>query len=98
MLLVPNVPDISVPEGESEEDNKEMRTWGEKPEFTFEPKSHIELMKALDMADFERGTKVHGFRGYFLKNDGALLSLALWNYAQEFFLSKNFNPFIAPAI
>ena len=98
MLLVPNVPDISVPEGESEEDNKEMRTWGEKPEFTFEPKSHIELMKALDMADFERGTKVHGFRGYFLKNDGALLSWALWNYGRDFFMKKNFIPFIAPAI
>ena len=65
MLLVPNVPDISVPEGVGEEDNKEMRTWGEKPEFTFEPKSHIELMKALDMADFERGAAVSGFRGYF---------------------------------
>src|SRR3989344_4909339 len=98
MLQVPNVPDMSVPEGGGEEDNKEIKSWGEKPVFDFEPKNHIELMVALDMADFERGTKVHGFRGYFLKNDGALLSWAIWNYAQEFFLSKNFNPFIAPAI
>lgn len=98
MLQVPNVPDISVPEGESEEDNKELKTWGEKPNFDFEPKDHIELMTALDMADFERGTKVHGFRGYFLMNDGALLSFAIWNYARDFFLSKNFNPFIAPVI
>ncbi|MEK7173940.1 MAG: serine--tRNA ligase [Patescibacteria group bacterium] len=98
MFLVPNVPDLSVPEGASEDDNVELRTWGEKPQFSFEPKSHIELMKHLDMADFERGTKVHGFRGYFLKNDGARLSWAIWSYAQDFFLKKNFTPFIAPAI
>lgn len=98
MLQVPNVPDMSAPEGTNEDDNKELRAWGEKPNFDFEPKNHIELMTALDIADFERGTKVHGFRGYFLKNDGALLSWAIWNYAQEFFLKKNFNPFIAPVI
>lgn len=98
MLRVPNVPDMSVPDGESEADNKEVKTWGTKPEFSFQPKDHIEIMTALDMADFERGAKVHGFRGYFLKNDGALLSWAIWNYAREFFLKKKFNPFIAPAI
>jgi seryl-tRNA synthetase len=95
---VPNIPDDSVPEGGGEEDNLEMKTWGEKPTFNFELKNHIELMKELDMVDFERGTKVHGFRGYFLKNDGALLSWAIWNYGRDFFLKKNFVPFIAPAI
>ena len=79
MLTVPNIPDMSVPEGESEDDNVEAKVWGEKPNFDFEPKDHIELMLALDMVDFERGTKVHGFRGYFLKGDGALLSWAIWN-------------------
>ena len=98
MLDVPNMPDMSVPEGDSEDDNVTIKEWGEKPNFSFEPKDHVELMKDLDMVDFERGTKVHGFRGYFLKNDGALLSWAIWNYAQEFFLKKNFTPFIAPAI
>lgn len=98
MLQVPNVPDMSVPEGAGEEENKELRTWGEKPVFSFEPKNHIEIMTRLNMADFERGTKAHGFRGYFLQNDGALLSWAIWNYAQEFFLKRNFNPFIAPTI
>ncbi len=98
MLQVPNVPDMSVPDGAGEEDNKEIKTWGDKPVFAFEAKDHIELMNALGMLDLERGTKVHGFRGYFLKNDGALLSWAIWNYAQEFFLKKNFTPFIAPAI
>ncbi len=98
MLQVPNIPDMSVPKGDGEEDNVEIKTWGEKPDFSFAPKDHITIMNELDMVDFERGTKVHGFRGYFLKNDGALLSWAIWNYAQAFFLKKGFNPFIAPAI
>lgn len=98
MLQVPNIPDMSVPEGGGEEDNVEVKTWGDKPQFDFEAKDHIELMTELDMCDFERGTKIHGFRGYVLKNDGALLSWAIWNYARDFFLKKNFNPIIAPAI
>src|SRR3989338_8952974 len=51
-----------------------------------------------NMDDFERGVKVHGFRGYFLKQDGAELSWAIWNYARDFFGAKNFIPFIAPAV
>src|SRR3989344_5373881 len=85
MLQVPNIPDMSVPEGESEEDNQELKTWGEKPDFSFEPKDHIALMTALGMADFERGAKVHGFRGYFLQNDGVLLANAVWQLALKHF-------------
>lgn len=98
MLQVPNVPDMSVPDGDSDEDNQEVKQWGEQTQFSFEPKSHIDIMTALDMADFERGAKVHGFRGYFLKNDGALLSYAIWNYANDFFLKKEFTPMITPTI
>lgn len=98
MLRVPNVPDISVPDGDSDADNKEVKVWGEKPEFDFEPKDHVEIMTKLDMVDFERGTKVHGFRGYFLKNDGAILSMAIWRYAMDFFGKRGFTPMIAPAI
>lgn len=98
MLQVPNIPDPSVPEGKTDEDNKEVKTWGEKSVFDFQAKDHIEIMKNLDMADFERGTKVHGFRGYFLKGDGALLSMAIWQYAMDFFGAKGFTPVLAPAI
>ncbi|MEK7190184.1 MAG: serine--tRNA ligase [Patescibacteria group bacterium] len=98
MLQVPNVPDMSVPEGQGEKDNKEILTWGEKPKFDFTPKDHVELMLKLNMVDFERGVKVHGFRGYFLQNDGAELSWAVWNYAREFFGRRNFKTFIAPSI
>lgn len=98
MVQVPNIPDMSVPEGDSDEENVETKTWGEKTSFSFEAKSHIELMEAHNMADFERGTKVAGFRGYFLKGDGALLSLAIWRYAQDFFLGKGFTPLIVPSL
>lgn len=98
MLQVPNVPDISVPEGDTDADNKEIRVWGEKTIFSFTPKSHIDIMRDLDMVDLERGVKVHGFRGYFLKNDGALLSWAIWNYARDFFSKKEFELFLAPTI
>ena len=98
MLQVPNLPDVSVPEGAGEKENQEVQVWGDKPKFDFQPKDHIELMSALKMVDFERGIKVHGFRGYFLQGAGTELSWALFNYAREFFGQKSFTSFIAPAI
>ena len=102
MLLVPNIPDVSVPEGESDAQNLEIKKLGDIPDFKakgFEPRGHIELMQKLDMADFERGAKISGFRGYFLKNDGALLSYAIWQYGMEFFMKKGgFSPMIVPSL
>lgn len=98
MLQVPNVPDMSVPEGVSDEENLEVFVWGEKPKFDFEAKSHIELMENLNLADFERGTKVSGFRGYFLKNEGALLEFALWQYFMEKLVKKGYSPMIVPSL
>ena len=98
MLEIPNVPDMSVPDGASDAENKEIKNWGEKPNFTFPPKDHVEIMTDLSMVDFERGTKVHGFRGYFLTGEGAKLSFAIWNYAMEFFGSRGFTPIIPPVI
>lgn len=98
MLQVPQVPDMTVPDGGSDADNEEIKTWGNPTTFDFAPKDHIELMTALGMADFERGTKVHGFRGYYLLGDGARLSWAIWNYAQDFFTQKGFVPMLPPTI
>ncbi len=98
MLEVPNIPDISVPEGDSDEQNQEIRAWGEKPVFNFTPKDHVELMEALDMVDFERGVKVSGFRGYFMKNDGATLFFALWQYFLNYFIEKGYTPMIVPSL
>lgn len=99
MVQVPNIPDISVPEGEDDSSNQEIRTHGETPSFDFKVQNHADLMRRNDMADFERGAKVSGFRGYFLKNDGVLLNFALWNYAYTFFQQDgNFTPVIAPSL
>ncbi|MBI5457348.1 serine--tRNA ligase [Candidatus Kaiserbacteria bacterium] len=98
MVLVPNVPDMSVPEGTSDADNQEVRAWGEKPAFDFEPKTHSELLLAHDMADYERGAKVAGFRGYFLKNDGARLVWALQRFVEDRFSKKDFTPIIVPSL
>jgi len=98
MLQVPNVPDMSVPEGASDAENQEVKTWGEKPVFGFPTKDQMTLLKDLDLADFERGTKVSGFRGYFLKNDGALLAFALWQYFLENLITKGFTPMIVPSL
>ncbi len=98
MLRVPNIPDMSVPDGVSDAENKEVKTWGTKPEFAFEPKDHIEIMSNLAMADFDRGSKVHGFRGYFLTGDGVRLCFAIWNYALDFFSQKGFMPVLPPIV
>ncbi len=96
MLQVPNIPDPTAQVGDSEEDNVVTSTWGNKPVFNFEPKDHIEIMTKLGMLDIERGTKVHGFRGYFLMGDGVKLCFAIWNYALDFWTSRGFNPIIPP--
>src|SRR3989344_489983 len=97
-LKVPNVPDQSVPEGDTDADNEEIKKWGDISKFSFEPKGHMELMTDLGMVDFERGVKVAGFRGYFLKGSGALLSFAVWRYALDFFVSRGFSLYFAPSM
>jgi seryl-tRNA synthetase len=98
MVMVPNIPDMSVPDGDSDADNVEYRVWGEKPQFDFEPKNHVDLMLAHDMLDLERGTKVAGFRGYFLKGDGARLAFALWQFVIDEFSKQDFTPMIVPSM
>ncbi len=98
MVQVPNIPDMSVPEGESDADNQEVRTWGEIPKFDFEPKKHMELMENLNMLDTLRGAKVAGFRGYFLKNAGAELHMAVMNFVWSHFVKKGFSPMVAPSL
>lgn len=99
MLMVPNIPDMSVPDGVSDAENVEVKKWGEPATFAFTPKDHVELMTALDIADFERGAKVAGFRGYFLKGDGALLSYALWQFVSDHLIKKSgFIPMIVPSL
>lgn len=98
MALVPNVYADDTPIGKSECDNQEISKWGEPKKFDFVPADHIALGKKLDIIDTERGTEVSGFRGYFLKNEGAMLHFALMWYALKKLQSKGFNLMLAPTI
>jgi len=73
LLGIPNVPDASVPAGDSEDDNLEVLVWGTKPEFDFEIKDHIELGVGLNGMDFERAAKLSGSR--FVTMTGPLVTL-----------------------
>ncbi len=98
MLHVPNVPDMSVPDGDDDSANVEYSMWGELPQFSFTPKNHIDLMEDLHILDLERGAKVSGFRGYFLKGDGVLLSLSIWRLAIDLLVKKGYEPMFTPAL
>ncbi len=97
-LNLPNLPLPEVPLGKDENDNQVVRFWGNKPQFDFSPKDHIELGTKLGILDLERGSKVAGFRGYFLKGKGAIMQMALMRYALDKFVQKGYTPMIAPAI
>jgi len=83
LLAIPNIPDESVPEGKSEEDNVDVRKWGDIRKFEFNPESHQELGEKLEIIDFERGTKLTGSGFVIFKGAGAKLERALINFMLE---------------
>ena len=85
MLRIPNIPNPAVPEGETDEDNVEIKRWGEPTKFNFEPKAHWDLGTDLDLLDFERGGKIAGSRFTVYKGMGARLERSIINY----FLDKH---------
>jgi len=93
---IPNLPLDMVPVGKGEEENKEIRKWGEPRKFDFKPKDHLELGKSLGILDFETGTKVAGNKFYFLYGDGARLELALVQYVFDLLSKEGFLPVITP--
>ncbi len=93
---IPNLPADDVPEGKGEEQNVELRKVGEVPHFDFQPKDHVELGKLLDILDFEAGSKVAGTGFYYLKNEGALLEVALVIYGLRFLVERGFTPLLTP--
>ena len=98
MVQVPTIPSEDTPVGKNEDDNVEVDKWGEIPEFDFEPKDHIELGKDLDILDLEKGAKVGGYRGYYLKNEGVSLVMAIMTYAVNKMVEKGFAPMIPPTL
>jgi seryl-tRNA synthetase len=89
LLSIPNIPHESVPVGESEEDNVEIRKWGEPRQFSFEPKPHWEIAEKLGILDFERAAKVTGSRFVFYKGLGARLERALINFMLDLHVEEH---------
>ncbi|MGM5515572.1 serine--tRNA ligase [Listeria monocytogenes] len=83
LMSIPNIPHESTPVGESEDENVEIRKWGEVREFDFEPKAHWDLGTDLDILDFENAAKVTGSRFVFYKKLGARLERALINFMMD---------------
>ncbi|MEX2214410.1 MAG: serine--tRNA ligase [Phycisphaeraceae bacterium] len=108
LLFVPQPPDPDVPRGSGPEDNVEIRRWNSPwfdPSKSFEAnkgfkaKSHVDLMHALNMVDFERGVKIAGSRSYVLTGDGMRLHQAILRYAFEFMTNDNgFTPMSVPVL
>jgi seryl-tRNA synthetase len=98
MFVVPNIPSGDTPIGKSDEDNVEIKRWGDLPEFDFPIKNHIELSEELDVIDFQKGAKTAGFRGYYLKNDAVLLHFGILWYALNKLIKKGFTPFLPPTL
>jgi seryl-tRNA synthetase len=98
MLMVPNPPLPEVPEGDSEENNVEIRSFGKPPQFDFPPKDHLELAEGLDILDMPRAVKFAGARMYCLKNEGAMLEFALFKFTLDHLVSKGFHPMIVPQL
>lgn len=98
LLTVPNLPDPQAPVGASEEENREIRRWGEPRSFDFEPRDHYDLATSLEIADFARGAKVAGSRFYFLKGAGALLEQAILRWAMERLYQRGFCPMSVPQL
>lgn len=96
LFQIPNLPSDKSPIGKGEKENTEVRKWGEPRKFEFTPKDHLEIGKALGILDFETGAKVTGSQFYFLYGDGALLELALIQYAFEKLSKAGFLPVLTP--
>ncbi len=96
LLRAPGLISPETPEGKDDSENVEMYTWGELPQWDFEIKDHITLGEELDLIDVERGVKIGGSRSYFLKNQGALLELAIMRYTVDKLIAKGFTLFLPP--
>ncbi|MCI0700029.1 MAG: serine--tRNA ligase [Planctomycetia bacterium] len=95
LMLLPNMTHPDAPIG-GESANKVVAKFGELRKFDFKPKDHVALCEVLDLADFEAGTSVAGQKFYFLKNEGALLEIALVQYAMQTAVAAGYTPVITP--
>lgn len=96
MLRLPNIPHASVPDGNTDDDNVEMKKWGEIRNFGFTPKAHWDLGTDLDILDFERAGKVTGSRFTILKGFGSKLERAILNYFMDTHSENGYEEVIPP--
>jgi seryl-tRNA synthetase len=96
LMRLPNILHESVPYGEDDRDNVEIKLWGKAPEYTFEPKSHAEIIEILGIGDFERGSKTAGSGFYYIRNELALLDHAIQRYAIDYLINKGYSLIIPP--
>lgn len=98
MYLVPMIPSADAPIGPDESGNVEVRQWGKRPEFSFKPKDHVDLINQHGWSDLERIAKVAGSRSYALKGDLVLLEMSVLRYGVDKLASKGFNLISVPAM
>lgn len=96
LMRLPNLLHETVPIGNDENSNVQMRTWGTTPKFNFPIKNHIDLGLNLDIIDVERAGKVAGSRFFYLKGKGVLLDVALMSFAIEEMTKKGYLPVEPP--
>ena len=96
LMRLPNMLHETVPFGQGEDNNVEIRTWGDIPSFDFSVKNHVDLSMDLNIVDIERAGKVAGSRFFFLKKQGVLLDMALMSFAMEEMVKKGYQPVEPP--
>ena len=96
LMRLPNLIDETVPFGKDSNDNVQIKTWGTIPQFNFPAKNHIDLALDLGQIDMERAGKISGARFFYLKDQVALLDLALMSFAIEKLVKKGYTPIIPP--
>ncbi len=96
LLRLPNLLDVTVPVGKDSTENVTVKTWGTPPKFNFQVKNHIDLALALDQVDMERAGKVSAARFFYLKNDVAMLDLALMHFALDELQQRGYTPVVPP--
>ncbi len=96
-MSIPNILHDDVPVGDDDSGNTAHAVHGEKPTFTFEPRTHNELIEMNKWVDLKRAAKITGSRFYFLKGDLARLEFALQQYAVEFLRSREYT-FVQPPV
>jgi len=96
LMHLPNLLHESVPKGKDEDDNVEIKKWGKIKKFGFEPKSHVDILNDLDLADIERAGKISGARFFFLKKELVLMELALIQFAMDILRKRGFTSIEPP--